>query len=557
MGIAACKSVKKEKAKLAEIAKAEFKVTGMFANVLEPKDTLAVTDFIAQKLDWTETGEQAIIQNVALYDLPAVSNAYNSKQNVPLWILSHRADSVFKALEEIEFDGLNPKDYGVAEILKLRETLLANPQKDLSLWADLDILLTNALLKYGAHLLNGKVDPTLLDKSWNFSKRETEKPLFELLISAYEANTLNTFFKALRPQNPLYLNSRKTLKNYTLLQKNGGWQKLVWQGAKTKLEPGDTNVFVFALRNRLAQEGFLDSANYTTDSVYDLPLQAAVAKFQQQHGLYPDTVLGKTTIALLNITVEEKVNAILCNLERMRWAVGNLSGSYILVNAAEYRLWYFEADTLRWQTEVIIGTPYNSTPFFKAELKRVVFNPTWTVPYSIATKEMLPKLRANPHYLASQNMILLSREGKIVNPGSVNFHKQSPKNFQYIIRQQPGKNNALGVVKFDMPNPYSIYMHDTPAKELFKRDERAFSHGCIRVNHPLVLAEMVLSKNKNWNPDTIQPVIESEITTRVSLENNIPVLLLYFTHYTRANGQAYFFKDIYGVDKVLLAALQP
>jgi len=412
------------------------------------------------------------------------------------------------------------------------------------------------MLKYGKHLLEGKLDPTSLDEFWNFTKRESPQALGKLLATAHDSADLKLFFKAVRPQNHLYLNMRKSLQTYKLHVDSGGWNRVVWTSKKSKLEPGDTNAIVPDLRSRLALEFFLDSANYATDSVYDTTLQGAIAKFQVAHGLYPDSIVGKSTISLLNISAQEKVDAILVNLERLRWSIGNLGGNYILVNAAEYRLWFFQEDTVTWQTEVIIGAPYTATPFFMSELQSVVFNPTWTLPYSIASKEMLPKLRADAGCLAKQNMILMDREGKTIDPSSVDFNKVSRSKFPYIIRQQPGKTNSLGVVKFVMPNTYSIYLHDTPSKALFKREERAFSHGCIRVNKPLTLAEKVLVKNENWYSDSIQSILNTGQTTQIRLDTSIPVLLLYITHYTNVHGQAYFFKDVYGMDKKVADALK-
>lgn len=560
LSLASCKNLadkraKKEKSQ--ELQNMPAIIQGMFGAILIPEDTVAIADYISQKLTYTDAKTPLKIYGVALYDFQEVASAYNNQHYNALWIVSPLADSAFAALEEIQNDGLFPEDYGMPQILELRNKLVLAKEKDLSKWAELDILLTNALLHYGQHLLQGKLEPTTLDKFWNFTKREAPEPLGKLLAKAQNENHLNRFFVSVRPQNPLYLNMRKSLQHYKLYASTGGWEKLVWNTKKSKLEPGDTDAIVPYLRVRLAAEGYLETANYASDSVYDGTLQGAMASFQKYHGLYADSVLGKTTISLLNITAQQKVDAILVNLERLRWSIGNLSGSYILVNAAEFRLWFFEDDVLTWQTEVIIGAPYTATPFFTADLQRVVFNPTWTLPYSIASKEMLPKLRKDPGHLAKQNMIMMNREGKIIDPHTVDFNKIATNNFPYIIRQQPSKTNSLGVVKFEMPNSYSIYLHDTPSKSLFKREERAFSHGCIRVNKPLTLAEKVLEKNSNWRADTIPIILESGKTTSVRLEKSIPVLLLYITQYTAANGQAYFFKDVYKADKKLLDALKP
>ena len=529
--------------------------TGPFAKILELSDTVFLSELIAQKLEYSATQQEISIQKISISNYLEVAQCYALNQNKALWVTGNLADSAINALNNSVLDGFLPEHYNAPFIESMVEKIKAQTEKDLSVLAELDILITSALLRYGADLLYGRVDPKSLNDFYNFEKRQVEKPLYDyLFISSKEAD-LQSYFGQLRPQNPIYKKTCATLAHYRVLAESGGWKPINWGNIK-KLEPGDTNPVVPELRERLVAEGILDTANLAHDSVYDLALQAAFARFQQLHGLRPDSVIGKSTMALLNMSVEKKVTTIICNLERLRWGLGNLQDTYLLVNGAEFRLYYFMKDTLRWSSEVIIGKQSTKTPFFRTELTAIVFNPTWTVPYSIATKEILPKLKKNPGYLATQNMVLLSHGGEKIDPTSVDFSVYNTRNFPYIIRQEPGSNNSLGHVKFNMPNPYSIYLHDTPSRTLFNKEERAFSHGCIRLNKPLELAEMLLKKQGPWHMDTINSIIKTRELINVKLEVPIPVLLTYITHYTDANGNAYFFADVYKRDDELLKALQ-
>jgi murein L,D-transpeptidase YcbB/YkuD len=555
--LAACGNKSKEKGDApAPVAPPPPRITGMFSAHLTNADTLGIAEFIGQLLGAGEAGQEPLVYGLNLTESEQLIRFYSEQRFKPAWITTVLADSVFKQLKEIEADGLNPRDYSGTEVEKMMGRL-KDGKMDLESWAALDIMLTHALLKYGRHLLIGKVDPKTISETWNFPLRETAAPLSDLLIAAKTGNKLSAYFYQVRPHQALYAGMRASLQRYRkMLADSVSWQPLKLTSTKKKIEIGDTNALVPKLKERLFAEGFLDTLVPDTLMIYTPELAGNLAKFQDAHGLYPDSVVGKTTLDLLNISIEDKVDAILVNMERARWVIGNLGGSYILVNTAQYRLWFFQNDTVSWSTEVIIGAPFNATPFFISNMQRVVFNPTWTVPYSIASKEMLPKLKRNPNYLAGQNMMLLNRQGQEVSPSSVNFNQFTSRNFPYIIRQKPGNINALGLVKFELPNPYSIYLHDTPSRNLFGRDERAMSHGCIRVNKPLTLAELVLANKTGWRNDTIPAILASKKTTVINLDTTIPVLLLYITHYTNAAGQALFFKDVYKSDKKLLAALR-
>ena len=531
-------------------------ITGMFSDYIQEADTLGITEFIGQLLAVGEAGLPPVVYGLKITETEELLRFYGQRGFKPAWITSFEADSAFAQLNYIESDGLDPMDYSGSEVAKMLE-LLDDQKMDLEKWAALDIMLTHAMLKYGRHLLVGKVDPKTISETWNFPLRVTHEPLGDMLLKAHNNHRLTEYFTAVRPQHLIYQGMRESLMKYRqMILDSISWPMLALKSSKNKLEPGDTNEIVPLLTKRLFAEGYLDTITNDSSLVYTPELAGSLAQFQIAHGLYPDSIAGKSTFSLLNISIQDRVDAIVVNMERARWVVGNLGGRYILVNTVQYHLWLFQNDTISWDTEVIIGAPFNATPFFTANLLRVVFNPTWTVPYSIATKEMLPKLRKNPNYLAGQNMVLLNRQGEKVDPTSINFNQYTTRNFPFIIRQEPGDKNALGHVKFDLPNPYSIYLHDTPSRNLFNKDERAMSHGCIRVNKPLTLAELLLENKEGWSNDTIPAILNSKETTIVKLDEAIPVLLLYMTHYTNAQGRAMFFKDIYNSDKKLLAAIR-
>jgi murein L,D-transpeptidase YcbB/YkuD len=226
-----------------------------------------------------------------------------------------------------------------------------------------------------------------------------------------------------------------------------------------------------------------------------------------------------------------------------------------LVNIPHQKLPYYRGGKNAWATRTIVGKRFTSTPVFTDLIQYLELNPTWTVPYSIATKDILPILKKDPDYLARKNMQLLTHTGHVVDPGTVDFQSISGGRFPYIIRQAPGDDNALGHVKFMFPNPYSVYLHDTPNRSLFGKEERALSYGCIRTEQPLHLAEVLLDNPEKWNGETISKVIASRKTTRVNLPKPYPIIIQYWTHFTEEYETAYFFTDIYHRDPPVLQGL--
>jgi murein L,D-transpeptidase YcbB/YkuD len=214
-----------------------------------------------------------------------------------------------------------------------------------------------------------------------------------------------------------------------------------------------------------------------------------------------------------------------------------------------------EGERVVWMTRVQVGQPYHMTPLFRDELSYIEINPTWTVPYSIASRELLPKIKQDPDYLVSRNMIVLDRNGQQVDPNGIDWARLSPRNFPLTLRQLPGPDNALGRIKFMFPNEHAVYLHDTPNKALFARDYRVFSHGCIRVQDPLRLAEILLDDPDKWSLEKIQAAVDSRVTQRVVLDRRIPIYLTYWTAAVDDDGEVNFSRDPYDRDARVLAAL--
>jgi murein L,D-transpeptidase YcbB/YkuD len=256
------------------------------------------------------------------------------------------------------------------------------------------------------------------------------------------------------------------------------------------------------------------------------------------------------------VPVAARIDQIRVNLERGRWVLHEIHGEFVLVDAAGFNVSYFRNDEPIWTSKVIVGRPYRETPIFKSLITYVVFNPTWTIPPTILVKDKLPIIRRDPGYLVRNNIRVFDSSGREVSPYSVNWSRYGAGNLPpYQLRQDPGEDNALGLVKIMFPNPYMVYLHDTPTKSLFDQDQRTFSSGCIRVERAFELAELVLNDAEKWNPATMAEVVASKKIQTVYLQKPVPVLILYWTAQPRPDGQVFFRNDIYGRDPPTLAAL--
>jgi murein L,D-transpeptidase YcbB/YkuD len=258
----------------------------------------------------------------------------------------------------------------------------------------------------------------------------------------------------------------------------------------------------------------------------------------------------------MNVSVESRILQIRINLERARWVLHEITaGDLVIVDVAGFEVAFARDRKVLWKAKIQIGKPYRQTPIFKSMIDHVVFNPTWTVPPGIIAKDTLPAVKRDPGYLKKKKLDVIDRNGKQIDPSSIDWSKQSAATFPYMLRQEPGPDNALGRVKLIFPNPYFVYLHDTPHKEFFEKEERAFSSGCIRVERPLELAALLLNDPQKWNAGAIGEVIEAGETRTVRLPKPVPVLLMYWTIDPATEGRVVFKRDPYGRDPRLARAL--
>ena len=350
---------------------------------------------------------------------------------------------------------------------------------------------------------------------------------------------------ALKPTHFLYQRLKQELARYRAMERAGGWSTFP---SGSVLRPGDRDERIPALRARMVLSG--DLVNGAADDVqlYDEPLVAAVQQFQRRTGLDSDAVIGAATIAELNVPIAERITQLRVNLDRGRVLLHDLPEEFVVVNIAGYTVYLVRGQQVVWNARVQVGRTYRRTPLFRSEISYLVFNPTWTVPPGIIAADILPAARKDPQSIARKGLRVLDASGREVNPASVDWSRFRSGHIPYTLRQDPGPSNALGRIKLMFPNPYLVYLHDTPSQALFDRADRAFSSGCVRVERALELAQHVLNDAQRWNQDAITRVIASGKLQNVTLKSKMPVLLAYWTAWVDQRGLINFRRDVYGQD---------
>ncbi len=378
----------------------------------------------------------------------------------------------------------------------------------------------------------------------------------ERAVRDIDAPSIVDYLAEIVPRGRLYVQLVDALGRYRDIQVRGGWSA-IRSGAT--LHPGDVDGRVVMLRQRLSAELDLDAETGRDANLFDAPLERAVIEFQKRHGLDGDGVVGPKTLQALNVPVSVRIGQLKASLERGRWVFEDVqkTDDLILVNIASAQVALVRDHEVVWVARAQVGKPYRQTPVFRGDLKYLVVNPTWTVPPTILRRDVLPRLKADARgYLASKKMDLLDRNGRRVDPTSVDWASVSARSFPYSVRQRPGPHNALGMIKFIFPNPHFVFLHDTPHRELFDRSARNFSSGCIRVEAPFQLAELVLADPVTWNRATFDEVLETRETRTIHLDQPLAVYVLYWTAMALSDGTVQFFEDVYDRDKVVLEGLR-
>jgi len=517
-----------------------------------------LAEAIRDRIDHLRYEKQHDVRGARVILDEPVARYYEAQQFQPAWQDPARLDELVASIEDLRNDGLDPNDYHLEALRSYRLDVRMHTPMTLQDRADLELLATDAFMLGLYHVYLGKVDPVKLSSQWNFAQRPT--PSFDEGLQRFSlrlaAGEIREAFDSARPSHAWYQRGRDRLQDYRVIAAAGGWPVLA---DGPTLKPGMSDARVPVLRKRLEITKDLLPTPGTVVGVdpdlYDEALQQGVKAFQERHGLTPDGAIGPGTRAAMNVPVEQRIDQIRVNLERGRWTLHEMKGDFVLVDVAGFYVSYFRNDEPVWTSRVVVGKDQRETPIFRSKITYVVFNPTWTIPPGILVKDKLPVLRRNPGALKAMNIRVLDGSGREVNPYSVNWNQYGPSRLPpYQFVQDPGPNNALGLVKIMFPNPYLVYLHDSPAKSLFEQDQRTFSSGCIRVQQPFELAALVLN-DPQWNPQSIDAVIATRQTRTVNLKTPVPVLILYWTAQPRPDGQVNFRNDVYGRDPPTLAAL--
>ncbi len=520
-----------------------------------------VREFLRNRIEAAGLPAKITVGQQLIHASVVLPHFYERRAYRPAWSdddgLLPQAYDLIRSIQQADQEGLRPGDYHLNSIEPAVKEIGQNQSNrgtlDPRRLVDLDLLLTDAFLIYGAHLLAGKVNPETFDREWHANRRESD--IAGVLSTALDSNQIRRSLKSLLPPQSGYAKLARALAQYRRITAEGGWSP-VPDGPK--LQKGDNGERVLALRQRIIISGDLPHETHGDGSLFDEGLEQAVRRFQGRHGLDVDGAVGPDTLAALNVPVEDRIRQIELNMERWRWLPQDLGKRHILVNIANFELEVFEEDQRVMVIRVVVGKGYRRTPVFSDKMTYVVMCPYWHIPQNIAVQDKLPLIQKNPNYLVQQRMKVFEGWGsdaREVDPKTIDWSRVTEKNFTFRLRQDPGPWNALGRVKFMFPNKFNVYLHDTPSQELFSKTTRAFSSGCIRLERPIDLAEYVLRGNLNWGRERILAAIGKNVEQTVPLPEPIPVHVLYWTAWVGEDRAVHFRSDIYGRDNLLDKAL--
>lgn len=436
-------------------------------------------------------------------------------------------------IEHSKYEGLNPDRY-------LRELKRIN--------MDDEVRLTNILIKLAYNTYYGVISPSKVFERWDFPRKEDR--VIKTLATLIREDRLKDLFKDLSPKHEGYFQLKEEFRQILTLEGKDIKEKIQ---IKAKLKLGDMDEPIPLVKKKLRILGFFDEPEESP--YFNQKLKQAIENFQKRHNLEVDGVIGKSTVQALNMSIAERVLKIKINLEKYRWLPEDLGERYILVNIPSYELKFIDRGKTVLESAIIVGKNYREdfrpTPLLFSKITQVVINPEWYVPQKIATKDILPRIKKNPQY-AVKDKIRIYQDSKEIDPLQVDWSQYSEDNFPFKLVQKSGSRNALGKIKFHMPNNFDVYLHDTPDKRLFNHRKRAFSSGCIRVEKAYDLATALIKNNnlKDWNEERLKELLQKETTYYINLKTPIPVYISYFTTVVKSS-ELIFFDDLYDYDKII------
>lgn len=472
-----------------------------------------------------------------------------------IWLKRKKPGEVYEALvreiHESAAYGFDPADYHIGEIEAAVKELFKNKKRTPAAVSALDIRITASFFLFTTHLIEGRIRyPGAREFLWTRGM-PLENDIV-LLMKVKMAKDLRNLVEHLQPADPQYRQLQKALAEYRGLQSQDTLPPLP---RDLYVKPGELANAVPLVRDKLRLIGY-NTHRTRPPELYDDGLANAIREFQSRHGITPDGIIGGETVFLLNTPISRYVELIALNLERMRWYphVGG-NRDEIVINVPEYMLRVYRKGAEKLAMRVVLGSGYHATPVFHDTLKYVVFSPEWRVPQSIFVKEFFPRLKADPAYFESERFRFY-KNGRPIDPHTEPWSDEDTDSTAYRVVENPGDENSLGRVKFIMPNDFSIYLHDTPAVQLFNKEDRAYSHGCIRLEKPVELAAYLLSDQKGWDEEAIKAAMQAGEPVQVTLKKPYPVYIIYRTVWIGDDDQLNFRKDVYGHDERHLARLK-
>ena len=459
-----------------------------------------------------------------------ISTFYSKRAMAYAWFdqdgLIEHASNLTDRVRNLQYDGINKELPYVHELdSMIYEVSMENlPKSNILI---LELMLTAQYFAFADLVWEGMDASISKSVDWNLPRKKVS---YEEFLDSILKTDPEQIKDLKRPVNRQYGLLKKFLENYSELEAKGNW--FVIKNSSKALRPGDSSEIVLQIKQRLLELSDLKLNNAT--QLYDEDLRIAVISFQKRHGLKDDGIIGKTTIIAMNVPYKERIKQLMVNMERSRWVPVSLDRDYLVVNIPEFKLHVNSGDQLLWSCNIVVGKPIHKTAIFSGDLKYVVFSPYWNVPRSIVVNELLKDMKKEPNYLSKQNMEITGYRDGIPE-----------------IRQKPGPSNSLGQVKFLFPNNYNMYLHDTPAKSLFNEPNRAFSHGCMRVQEPFKLAQFLLRNDSSWDDEKINVAMNAGKERTVTLSQKVPVFIVYFTAFVDRDGKINFRNDIYERDNRL------
>jgi L,D-transpeptidase YcbB len=510
-----------------------------------------VTEYLKDQVSKTDTSAPLRIGRDSLVSSPYISGFYAGRGYKPAWSdkgrLNANGDSLFRIIRDAESFGLIPQDYHRQAIDSMLRTAYdsAHDSYNINKLAFTDLMLTDAFFSFAVHVSVGRMaNDSAAVREWRAHVLDTN--LVALLNTALKTNRIRRMFESLEPQRIEYQAVKQYLNKYRAQYGTMSWEHLPDRKA-------DSLAFFAAIHNRLVTFGDIDTSTTERDSLVPI---AALKKFQARYFLEPDGKMGRNTLLALDMTPQDWTRQIAANMERWRWEPEHFEKQHMIVNLPAFKMTVWENDTIVMESRIVCGAVKTQTPELDSKMYQIVLYPYWNVPYSIAWKEILPHVKRDSTYLRKNRYEVLDRDNQLVDPNTVNWKKYGKGNLPYKFRQMTGDDNALGIMKFEFHNKWSVYMHDTNSKRYFRYETRAFSHGCMRLENYMQLAHFLIRDDSVKLPrDTFDMLTRQGNQRKINLRKPLPIHVRYFTCQVDPEGNVELRTDIYLRDKQMINVL--